>query len=72
MSKDQWVYAVTCRDMPRLAEMWSEEAKQSTPQEQDPSNDVTADEVRVIDRVGHVEVLPGFVWAFETFSNIIS
>lgn len=44
------------------------------PQEQDPSNDVTADEVLVIDRVGHLEVLLGFVWAFdfETFSNIIS
>ena len=45
------------------------------PQEQDPSNDVTADEVLVIDRVGHrVRFLLGFVWAFdfETFSNIIS
>ena len=52
--------------------LWTslEEANQSkTPQEQDPSNDATADEVLVIDRVGHLEVLLGFVWAFETFSN---
>ena len=54
---------------------WMRFMGRDLPQEQDPSNDVTADEVLVIDRVGHrVRFLLGFVWAFdfETFSNIIS